>query len=437
MLKKLRLRFILSAMISFLAVLLIIIGVINILDYRNVIRQADRTLQMLAENDGNFPDNAPGTKKDGTDDKTSTTAKTSSSTQEKDSGPKGGNLGFGVPSMTADTPFEYRYFVVKYDSDGELSSIDVSNIAAIDDSEAEEYADEIMNSSDTHGFLSYFRYLKYSGSDGTMVLFLDCNRSLSSFHSFLLISIIVSVIGFVAAMLLVILLSRRFTRPMEESYAKQKRFITDAGHELKTPLTIIDADMTVLEMDIGKNEWVDDVRQQTKRLAKLTNDMVYLSKMDEENRQSEKIDFPLSDLVQEESQSFRSRAMVENKTFESEIDPMINYKGDEKAIRQLVSILLDNALKYSDEGGRIRVTLRQKGKGALLSVFNTTKDPMNPDDLSHLFDRFYRTDQSRSSETGGYGLGLSIAKAVVASHRGKITASSSDGRSLEISVLLP
>jgi two-component system sensor histidine kinase CiaH len=268
------------------------------------------------------------------------------------------------------------------------------------------------------------------------VIFLECNRSLSNARSFFLISLLVSLIGFAAVLLLVVLLSRRAIRPIQESYEKQKRFITDAGHELKTPLTVIDADISVLEMDVGKSEWIDDVRAQTKRLTKLTNDLVYLSKMDEENRSQSHIDFPLSDIAAEEAQSFRSRALMEKKSFESRIAPMINYNGDERAIRQLISILLDNALKYSDEGGSIRIALARRGKNISLSVYNTTRE-IQSDDLSHLFDRFYRTDRSRNSETGGYGLGLSIAQAVVSAHRGKISAKSSDGHSLTVTALLP
>ena len=237
-------------------------------------------------------------------------------------------------------------------------------------------------------------------------------------------------------MFLIILFSRRIVRPIQESYDKQKQFITDAGHELKSPLTVSNADLSVLEMDVGESEWIDDARLQTERLTKLTNDLVYLSRMDEVQRQVEMIDFPLSDVVTEISQSFRSRAIVEEKEYTGNITPMLTYHGDEKAIRQLVSILLDNALKYSPAGGKISLSLAPQGKGILLEVRNTTSERIEPESVDHLFDRFYRTDQSRNSETGGFGLGLAIAKAVVTAHRGKITAASDDGRSLTISALL-
>lgn len=442
MFKKLRLRFITSAMISVAAVLVIIIGAINLLDYQNVVQEADRTLEMIADNGGSFPD-VP--QKDGStsagvgasDQPEDTTASSSEGTTSPASDAPTNKSGtFGGSRMTADTPFESRYFTVKFDTDGTISSVDVSNIAAIDDVTAKELAQQVLDGKKDSGFTDYYRYLRRSDDSGTIVIFLDCNRSLSNFRSFFLISILVSLFGFAAVLVLVILLSRRATRPIQESYEKQKRFITDAGHELKTPLTVIDADLSVLEMDTGKSEWIDDVRTQTKRLTKLTNDLVYLSKMDEENRERIRIDFPLSDIVTEEAQSFRSRALVENKSFESSIEPMINYNGDERAIRQLVSILLDNALKYSEEGGSIRITLSKRGKTVFLTVFNTTAE-IRQEDLGHLFDRFYRADRSRNSETGGYGLGLSIAQAVVSAHKGRISAESQDGHSLTITAQLP
>ena len=221
-----------------------------------------------------------------------------------------------------------------------------------------------------------------------------------------------------------------------ESYEKQKRFITDAGHEIKTPITIIDADAEVLEMDLPGNEWLQDIRFQTKRLASLTNDLIFLSRMDEEHTQLQTIDFPLSDLVSETAQSFQSLAKTQKKEFVTDIEPLLTMNGDEKSLRQLVSILLDNALKYSPENGSITLSLHKAGKMIHLTVTNTVES-LAKENLAYLFDRFYRTDQSRNSQTGGYGLGLSIAKAVVTAHKGKITATASDSSSLTLDVLLP
>lgn len=229
-------------------------------------------------------------------------------------------------------------------------------------------------------------------------------------------------------------MSARIVKPFSDNYEKQKRFITDAGHELKTPLTIIEADTEVLEMDFGENEWLQDIQGQTKRLADLTNALVMLSRMEEGANSDIKIEFPLSDMAEEVCHTFQAPAKVQEKGLTCTIEPMISMKGDEKAIRGIVTILLDNAVKYTNEHGHITVNLEKKKNRIYLSVFNTTEF-ISKEQICHLFDRFYRTDVSRNSQTGGYGLGLSIATATVESHRGKIFAETEDEKSLRITVI--
>ena len=159
--------------------------------------------------------------------------------------------------------------------------------------------------------------------------------------------------------------------------------------------------------------------------------------MEEEQPRLQLIEFPLSDVVEEMVQSFAAPAQSQGKELSVTIQPMLSCTGDEKAIRQLVSILLDNALKYSPAGGRLAVKLEKQGRSIALTVSNTAAQLLDRDKLPHLFDRFYRTDQSRNSQTGGYGLGLSLARSIVLAHRGKIRAESADGNSLVITVNLP
>lgn len=253
----------------------------------------------------------------------------------------------------------------------------------------------------------------------------------------LLASVLLALFGLLSVLVLLLVLSRRIVRPVAESYEKQKQFITDAGHELKTPMTIISADADLAEMECGKNQWLADIRRQAQRLTGLTNDLIYLSRMEEEQPKLQLIDFPLSDVAEEMAHSFQALARRQGKDFTLQIQPMISFTGDEKAIRQLLSILLDNALKYSPAGGRLEVSLEKQGRTVLLAVSNTSAQPVECDKLPHLFDRFYRTDQSRSSQTGGYGLGLSIARSIVLAHRGKIRAESPDGRTLTFMIHLP
>ena len=203
---------------------------------------------------------------------------------------------------------------------------------------------------------------------------------------------------------------------------------------MKTPLTIIEADTEILEMDFGENEWIQDIKGQTKRLADLTNTLVVLSRMEEGTNRDVKIELPLSDIVDEVCHTFQAPAKVQEKDLDSTIEPMISMKGNEKAIRGLITILLDNAVKYTNENGYISITLEKKKNRIYLSVFNTT-EYISKEQIAHLFDRFYRTDASRNSQTGGYGLGLSIAAATVESHRGKMIAETKDEKSLRITVI--
>lgn len=221
---------------------------------------------------------------------------------------------------------------------------------------------------------------------------------------------------------------------MAESYEKQKRFITDAGHELKTPLTIISADTDLAEVECGENQWLTDIRRQAQRLTGLTHDLIFLSRM-EEQPQLQLLDFPLSDLVEETAQSFLAPAKSQGKTLSLSIQPLLSCTGDEKSLRQLLSILLDNALRYAPAGADIAVELQSKGRSILLRVSNPMAHPLDKAALEHLFDRFYRGDAARSA--GGYGLGLSIARSIVAAHRGKIRAECPDGVTLTMAVTLP
>lgn len=405
MIRKLRIKFIAISMISTIVVLFMILGSINLLNYREMSNNADTVLNLLQENDGYLPENIY------------------KSQHKKNTG------------ISPEISFESRYFTVTIKNDTDMYDVDTDKISAIDEEKAVEYAQKIIKRSKKCGFISKYRYFKETTSDGVTIYFLDCTKSMMSFQTFLVTSFFVSIFGVSVVFILVVLLSKRAIEPVAESYEKQKRFITDAGHEIKTPLTIIDADTSILEMEYGENEWLDDIQVQTKRLTGLTNDLIYLSRMEEGQAKIAMIEFPFSEVTAEAAQSFQNLAKVKGKDFKVDIEPMITLKGDEKAIRQLLSILLDNAVKYCTEQGQIRLNVSHKGKNIILSVYNTAQE-LTKENIDHLFDRFYRTDESRNSQTGGYGIGLSVAKAVVETHHGKITASSEDGRSLLITVIL-
>lgn len=406
MIKKLRIKLIAASMASLFLVLFVIGGIVGVLNYQKIVGDADRILEILEQNSGTFPKMMPGNK-------------------ENDH-----------MEMSPEIPYESRYFSVLLDENGNIILADTSRVVSIDTEKAIEYASEVREKENEKGFLDNYRYKQYSYNGEVRIIFLDCRRQLDDFRNFLFTTFGVSAIGLLAVFALMVYFSARIVKPFSDNYEKQKRFITDAGHELKTPLTIIEADTEVLEMDFGENEWLQDIRGQAKRLADLTGALVTLSRVEEGQNGNVKVEFPLSDMVEEVFHTFQAPAKVLEKSLTGTIAPMISMNGDERAIRELITILLDNAVKYTDEKGRISVDLKKKKNRIYLSVFNTTEH-ISKEQISHLFDRFYRTDASRSSETGGYGLGLSIAAATVNSHKGKIIAETEDEKSLRITVVFP
>lgn len=404
MIRKLRIKFIALSMMALFILLSVIVASMNILNYNAVVAEADNMLSILANNSGAFPD------------------------FDENNRPH---------NMSPETPYESRYFSVLLGEKGDALQADTGRIKAVDTNQAINYATQVIAENKESGFVGEYRFVCHSEGLGTRITFLDCGRKLNAFQTFLLISTGMALVGYALFFFVILFFSGKIIRPVTESYEKQKRFITDAGHEIKTPLTIIKADVDVLEMEFGENEWLTDIQKQTKRLATLTNDLVYLSRMEEANDSMQMIEFPFSDVVSEAASSFQALAQTQGKVFQCKIQPMLSLTGNEKAIHQLVSILLDNALKYSPNNGTVSLVLERQNKTVQLSVFNTTENLIPKEKLNLLFERFYRIDPSRNSQTGGYGIGLSVAKAIVAAHNGRIQAKTEDGRSLQITVTLP
>lgn len=407
MIRKLRIKLIISSMLSLLLVLSVILGTVGAINYKNIMSDADGVLSLLAENNGTFPESNPSQKE----------------FRKKEQ------------RVSAEMQYEARFFSVTFARTEDEPSVNIGKIAIVDTTTAISYAQAVIASGHTEGTVDNYRYIVYTSEGDTHVIFMDCEHELRYFRRFLFTSIGVSALGLLAVLLLMVFFSGRIVKPFSRNYQKQKQFITDAGHELKTPLTIIDADAEVLKMDIGENEWLKDIQTQTKRLAQLTNSLTQLARMDEQPK-TEKIEFPLSDLMEETVDTFQGLARTNGKTLLSHIQPMVSMYGDQNAIRQLATILLDNAIKYSDDGGKIEFTLEKQKKLIRISVFNTAQS-VPKESLDRLFDRFYRADPSRNSSTGGYGLGLSIASAIVSGHKGKITASTRDEKSLSVVVTFP
>lgn len=381
--------------------------------------------------------------------------------------------------ISPESQFDTRYFTVTINSKGEVENIDTSKIASVSSENAAGYAKKLWKSGKKgdgkSGFAENCKYLTVDEDGSTMYIFLSCQRELSTIKTYILASVGISVFGLVVVFVMIFFFSGRILKPVSESYEKQKRFITDASHEIKTPLTIIDANTEVIEMMEGENEWTSSTRKQIARLTSLTEKLVFLSRMDEEATKLEMLEFSLSDAILDTAEPFKAVAQTKGKKLTIDVTDGILYTGDEKTIRQLVSILLDNAIKYSgcssvscengninkknlnktnlnettqtqnncvtttgDSAPEIELTMRPSGKNRIITVWNTVDDTANikKGRQDMLFERFYRTDASRNSKTGGFGIGLSAAYAIVKAHKGKITAESKDGRSIKFTIVL-
>lgn len=500
MLKKLRRKFIAIAMLSVSIVLIAIVGTINIANYMSTNEALDARLKLIAGNGGTFPDlleqknmGGEGNKTDSINNGTSTrkeppSGKTDIQPPEdmkqadlKDDNLKENDLkendfkenDLKRHGISPESQFDTRYFTVTINSNGEVENIDTSKIASVSSENAAEYAKKLWKSGKKgdgkSGFAESCKYLTVDEDGSTMYIFLSCQRELSTIKTYILASVGISVFGLVVVFAMIYFFSGKILKPVSESYEKQKRFITDASHEIKTPLTIIDANTEVIEMIEGENEWTSSTRKQVARLTSLTEKLVFLSRMDEEATKLEMLEFSLSDAILDTAEPFKTVARTKGKKLTIDVTDGILYTGDEKTIRQLVSILLDNAMKYSgcsnagfEKGNinknnlnktiqtqndcattinpapEIEISLKQSGKNRIITVWNTVDDTANikKGRQDMLFERFYRTDTSHNSKTGGFGIGLSAAYAIVKAHKGKITAESKDGRSIKFTIVL-
>ena len=396
MLKRIKERFIIATMVLLISVLAVVITLINIFNYTTTVSAADYTIRLIGANEGEFPDIA---------------------------GPEYPSIKLpnGSITITPDTPYEVRYFTVEFVGD-ECVAIDTSNIAAIDEDEALRMAENLLFFKRDEGFVNSYRFNVVEDNGGKIIYFLDCTRWLDLVKLFFVLSLLVSLIVLFLLFVILQIVAERIVRPISDGYEKQKQFITNAGHDIKTPITIIDADAELAEMELGKSEWIDDIRNQTGRLASLTNDLIYLSRM-EEMESIPSIDFPLSDMLDEVVTSFASLRKTKNIRLDINITPAIYYCGDGMAIRKMLTIILDNAIKHSPDGGLVSVSLKKQGRRISIQVSNTVTE-ISDETIKHMFDRFYKSDKSRSTE--GFGIGLSVANTIVNAHKGKIGAEKHD-----------
>ena len=409
---RLRFKLIAVSMAVTLVILSLIVGGINFINFKKIIDNADRTIDYLAEHYNN--------------------GETKPRPPDRD---EKGHFNPFDEGISPEVKFESRYFVVSFDSEENVVLNDTGNIFSVSEEDSAKYAKIIYKGNSDKGFYKNFRYMKLSLNGYDSVLCLDCFNSLSNTRYFLFVSLAASFVGWITVFAIVLAFSGKIIAPVSKSYEKQKRFITDAGHEIKTPLAIIEADIGVMEINGDENEWLSDIKTQVRRLTKLTNDLIHLSKLDEGKDSLKFTDFSISELAIETVNSFTSLAKVNGKKLIAKVEPKLTLNGDIEGIRELLNIIFDNAVKYSAGEGNINFELKKKNGHIIIEASNLT-DNLTKENAEHLFDRFYRADASRNSETGGHGIGLSMAKAIVEGHGGKIGAEVMEGGIIKIKVVL-
>lgn len=403
MIKQLRKKFIRIAIIAVTLVMIVLCVIVNIANYISTNSELTQMLEVIYNNQGTIPPMSHGSKPDSRRD----------------------------GQFTQETPYSTRYFVLRYTDDGNMVKADLDRIAAVTESDTDEFLQVAIKHGEGFGYYSGYKYYVVSnGENKWMAIFLDSYQQMRSVLMIAVISLIAMVICIAIVYIIVVLFSRRAIDPVVKSTQQQKQFITDAGHELKTPITVIATSLKVLEMEVGQQKWIDKAEVQTEKLKDLVNSLVTLSRMDEEDSPLQFNDFNVSDAITETAQSFKDFAESKGHALQISIAPGIEYHGDEYSIRQLASILLDNAIKYAVNNTPISFSLQKNKKGIIIRTSNEC-GKVDEADLDKLFDRFYRADKSRNSTDGGFGIGLSIARSIAEGHKGSIHAKCEDGRTIE------
>lgn len=402
--KKLRIKMIgivfASVVAAFTVLTVVLIVCFNA--YKN--NQADQITEMISENNGTVPQLKDYEK------------------QQK----KQQSIERYFNQYNEDSSYRTRFFRIFLDEDKEVTDVDMDHIAAVGKSKAVRMTKIAMLRKASVGNVGVYRYRKEEDNgEVTSIIFLDCRENQSFYQLAVTITVGSSVLLTLLITIIFAIASKHAVRPFEINSRRQKQFITDASHELKTPLAIISANAEVLQYKGDSNEWTQNIIEQTKHMGKLINQLLVLAKLDEVQEKSEKQEVDLKMLLEETVKPFEEVAEQKNVLLKLHLEE-VKIRVNREQIGQLISILTENAAKYVNEGGKIVWRLSKTQHGAVMAIKNTTEKEL-PSDTKRLFDRFYRSDSSRSSKTGGQGIGLSIAKKIVDSHKGIIAVKAGDG----------
>ncbi|WP_286783031.1 HAMP domain-containing sensor histidine kinase [Streptococcus sp. UBA4344] len=399
MFRKLRIRFIAIASLAILLVLFSVVGVLNSARHVQTVDEINKILSLLADNGGSFP----------------SISKTTS------------ELG---DTVSVDTLFQYRYFSAKMDRDGNIISLNASNISDLTDQEVKDFLVRINQSKDTRADFSYhhhtYSYLVTEESRHTdLIVVLDSTNQFRDNLALVHLSIWMSGASFIFFVLVISIVSGKVIKPFIRNYERQRRFITNAGHELKTPLAIIAANNELVELMNGESEWTKSTNDQIDRMTGLINGLVAMARL-EEQPELVLTSVNFSDIARDAAEDFKGPVIKDGKHFIMAIQSGIHVKAEEKSLFELVTLLVDNANKYCDPGGTVSVKLsKNRLSKARLEISNTYKAGKNVD-YTKFFERFYREDESHNNKNSGYGIGLSMAQTMVKLFKGNISVTYKD-----------
>lgn len=403
MFRKLRVRFILIASVAVTGILFFLVGALNSVRFLQTTGEIQAVLNILSDNQGEFP-----------------SVQATAQALDND-------------RISIDTIYQYRYFSAVFNEDGTVYSSNLNNISNLSQEQALKSAKSVVKQHRKNGIFTiggqYYSYqvTRDAKTKRYLAVVLDSTKYLEDRNDFLWVSIRSALYSVIFFIVVISVVSSWAIRPYVRNYEKQKRFITNAGHELKTPLAIISANTELQELMTGENEWTESTKDQVNRLSNLINQMVSLARL-EEQPDIALVDVDFSSLVQKAAQDFKSVAEKAGKDYHIRVQDDIHVKASQDELYELISILIDNACKYCDEDGQIFVTLTKakRRKRARLIVSNSYADGKNVD-YSRFFDRFYREDESHNHKQAGYGIGLSMAESLVNLFKGKIAASYKKG----------
>lgn len=318
-------------------------------------------------------------------------------------------------------------FAVRLDTEGNVLEVIDNGRSSFEEEEIRAMVSSILANGSVSGMVQNHRYLVADKPYGKIIAFLDCSHEQDNLSRLLTICLAAGICCMAVLLGVVVWLSYWAVRPVEEGFKRQKQFVADASHELKTPLAVISANTSVLENLHGRSQWTENIQADISRMSRLINDMLRLARLEQPEAELKLASFDMSQMVSGLLLSFESMAFETEKSFSYDVEPGIWYRGNQEELRRMLSIFLENAFKYSEAGGRVTCSVKKEKSKILIEIYNTGSG-ISLEAREHIFERFYREENSHSREKEGYGLGLSIAGRILECHRGKVKVES-DGAS--------